>query len=232
MCSLARASPHLRPLPRRRGRAVGKGRRQTVRGAVALRQVYGLDAASDPLFGYAGAWNRNACKARPGADRDHALPQAGGRGSLDREWNGSRIVTDGQSVHTLVWHPQSAQVRPSLLPPSHDRNLIPGSRDPLRGFFETARPSPQNRSLGEKSWKMPGTRCRGERSRSGRSQALGHVRSSGNLHWRRQPDPSGGDNLFVEGKPVVPWDRPTGRENRSGSLFGRFRLSAPSEAAV
>ena len=35
--------------------------------------------------------------------------------------NGSTVVTDGQSLHTLVWHPQSAQVRTVFHPPWFQR---------------------------------------------------------------------------------------------------------------
>jgi peroxiredoxin/outer membrane lipoprotein-sorting protein len=65
--------------------------------------------------------------------------------------NGSTIVTDGQTAHTLVWHPQSAQVRTSLAT-TNPSARIPGGLDPLRSFFEAARTGVQNRSLGEKSW--------------------------------------------------------------------------------
>jgi peroxiredoxin/outer membrane lipoprotein-sorting protein len=65
--------------------------------------------------------------------------------------NGSTVVSDGQSAHTLVWHPQSAQVRTSVSTPTTPARIL-GSLDPLRGFFEASHTGAQNRLLGERTW--------------------------------------------------------------------------------
>jgi peroxiredoxin/outer membrane lipoprotein-sorting protein len=65
--------------------------------------------------------------------------------------NGSTIVSDGRSVQTLVWHPQSAQVRASTSKTSASSRL-PAGLDPLRSFFEASHAGVTNRLLGEKNW--------------------------------------------------------------------------------
>jgi peroxiredoxin/outer membrane lipoprotein-sorting protein len=119
--------------------------------------------------------------------------------------NGSTTVTDGQSAHTLVWHPQSTQVRTSIATPTLPAKIL-GTLDPLLGFFEASRPTAQNRSLGERTWNnatymvVEQTLAQADRS-EGRSEQREEVRElyigADSVIHREVA------HLVVAGKPVV-----------------------------
>lgn len=148
--------------------------------------------------------------------------------------NGSTIVTDGQSAHTLVWHPQSAQVRTSIAAPTPSAR-IPGSLDLLRGFFAASRLGAQNRSLGERSWENAQyTVVEQTRANADRSETRAEP------HEERREIYLGADSLIhrevvhlvVDGKPVV--REVILRDVRLDPALSSdaFAFTAPAKAAI
>ena len=118
--------------------------------------------------------------------------------------NGSRIVADGQSLHTLVWHPQSAQVRTTAAA-THPSAAIPTGLDPLRSFFEASHAGAQNRSLGEQIWEN------GRYTVIEQTALTGGKKEGSGGHEESREIYIGADGLIhrevihlvVEGKPVI-----------------------------
>lgn len=119
--------------------------------------------------------------------------------------NGSTLVADGQQTHTLVRHPQSAQVRTVNTPPNAAAKA-PGGLDPLRGFFAVSQAGAENWLLGVQHWEKaeytvieqtPADRERsGGRTAEREEKREIYIGADGLIHREVI-------HLIVEGKPVV-----------------------------